>query len=292
MNKKAALLAGIGRLGVPVAENLVEKGWKIAVSYRRGHGSEKTVSQLANRLGGDRIVPIEASITETDQAERLVSLAFDSFGKIDALLAIASGYPDEQRDWQRWEEDADIEETDWEFYRSNFFSARNTALALLNKKDNLSEDLNVIFFSDARSLLYMDQKELDPYSRAEGILRMKLATVQKLGLKQLGKIAPQREVNPYTLAKRDLGHLTWKLSLEFQGGRVRVNTIAPGPMIPPPDKTPNQAQSVVDSTILKRWGGTEPIVQAVDFLLDNSFLSGEIIHIDGGFFIHNRFSSS
>ena len=43
---KTAVFAGIGRLGVPVVENLVSQGWQAVISYRPGHASQKTVKKL------------------------------------------------------------------------------------------------------------------------------------------------------------------------------------------------------------------------------------------------------
>ncbi len=288
MSQKSALLAGIGRLGIPVVENLVKKGWKIAVSYRRGRSSEITVQGLSKKLGSDSVFGIDASISETKEAGQFVSRALEILGKADALICFASGYPEETRDWKRWENGLGVREEDWEFYLSNFFSARNTALPLLREKRNPAGDLSVIFFSDARSLLYMDQTLLDPYPEFGGVAEVDITGVKAAGLEQMRRSAPAREVNPYTLAKRDLAHLTWKLALDYQGGKARINTIAPGPMLPPPDKSAGEASDVVAQTLLKRWGGEIPVVQAVDFFLENSFISGEILRVDGGFNLFNR----
>lgn len=289
MEPKSAILAGIGRLGIPVAGNLVRKGWKLAVSYREGHGSEKTVRRLTETLGPDSILGINASVSEKKGAEKFLSAALEGLGRADALICFASGYPGEQRDWQRWEQGLGVREEDWKFYLSNFFSARNVTLPLLLEKNNPAEDLSIIFFSDARSLLYMDPCVLDPYPESGGITEVDLAAVKEEGPRQMKGYAPAREINPYTLAKRDLGHLAWKLALDFQGGRARINAIAPGPMLPPPDKSAEEASSVLEQTLLKRWGGETPIVQAVDFFLENPFVSGEILRVDGGFNLFNRF---
>jgi NAD(P)-dependent dehydrogenase (short-subunit alcohol dehydrogenase family) len=289
MAQRSALLAGIGRLGVPVAENLVSKGWRIAVSYREGHGSEKTVKGLAEKLGRDFVRGINASIEEKQGADHFISASLEGLGKADALICFASGYPGEKQDWQRWERGLAVRDDDWDFYLSNFFSARNPALSLLRAKNNPARDLSIIFFSDARSLLYMDPCCLDPYEKFGGVAEVSLNEVKEAGLRQLEKSAPAREINPYTLAKRDLGHLTMALALDHRGGNIRVNTIAPGPILPPPDKSEEEARSVVEQTLLKRWGGEAPIVQAVDFFLENSFVSGEILRVDGGFNLYNRF---
>jgi len=291
MGHKTAVLAGIGRLGVPITENLVRHGWRVSASYRAGRGSENTVQELAENLGADTLFPVQASITEPDGAEKLVAATLKRYGRIDALLCIASGYPAEKQDWRRWESGEPPTDDDWKFYNSNFFSARHAAISLLHAEGNPAEDLNIIFFSDARSLLYMDQNILDPYSREGGIIEVTQETARSTGLRQLRENSPRREVNPYTLAKRDLGHLAWVLARKFQGGRNRVNVIAPGPIIPPPDKNQEEAQAVVDQTLLRRWGGPDPVVKAVDFFLETDFLSGEILRVDGGFFLKNRFEN-
>ena len=289
MLKKSVLLAGIGRLGIPVVENLAAKGWRVAVSFRKGHNSEKTVKVLSTKLGKDSVLGFDTSISEPDQAQKFITSSLEYLGRIDALICIASGYPDEQLDWRRWEDGRGIEEKDWEFYNSNFFTALNTTLPLLDSINNPAKDLSIIFFSDTRSLLSMDQSVLDPYAEFGGITRLDLETVKKAGLKRLEGSAPRREINPYTLAKIDLAHLSWTLALKYQGGRTRINTIAPGPMLPPPDKSKEEAGGVIEQTLLKRWGGTEPIVRAVDFFLDDNFLNGEILRVDGGFNLKSRF---
>ena len=289
MGKKAALLAGIGRLGVPVAENLAGKGWKVAASFRKGRESEKTVKALSRKLGSDTVLGIESAITEPGAADDFVSSALEQFGRIDALICIASGYPDEKKDWLRWENGEGLLEKDWLFYSSNFLTARNTALSLLPRTNNPAGDLNIIFFSDSRSLLYMNQNILDPYADSGGIARASMEIIRKLGPERMRNSAPPREINPYTLAKIDLVHLAWGLAAEYQGGRVRFNVIAPGPMLPPPGKSPSEAATVVEETLLKRWGETAPVVKAVDYLLANSFVTGEILRVDGGFSLYHRF---
>jgi NAD(P)-dependent dehydrogenase (short-subunit alcohol dehydrogenase family) len=39
---------------------------------------------------------------------------------------------------------------------------------------------------------------------------------------------------------------------------------------------------VEDGTPLGRWGGAEAIVQAVMFLVETDFVTGETIRVDGG----------
>jgi NAD(P)-dependent dehydrogenase (short-subunit alcohol dehydrogenase family) len=63
---------------------------------------------------------------------------------------------------------------------------------------------------------------------------------------------------------------------------ILVNAIAPGPIAPPPDITPEQNTQVLKNTPLRRWGGADEIAKAVLFLIETDFVTGECIRVDGG----------
>jgi len=63
---------------------------------------------------------------------------------------------------------------------------------------------------------------------------------------------------------------------------ILVNGIAPGPVLFPDHYTEEQKRSAVDRTLLKRAGSPRDIVNAIVFLIENDYITGEIIHVDGG----------
>ncbi len=87
---------------------------------------------------------------------------------------------------------------------------------------------------------------------------------------------------PYYVAKRGIIGLTEALALELAADQILVNAIAPGPMVPPPGTTDEELKAVEAATPLGRWGGERPIVDAVAFLLQSDFVTGETIRVDGG----------
>jgi len=87
---------------------------------------------------------------------------------------------------------------------------------------------------------------------------------------------------PYYVAKHAVIGLTEALALELAEDRILVNAIAPGPIVAPPDTTDEEYKAVEAATPLGRWGGETEIVSAVLFLLENDFITGETIRIDGG----------
>jgi pteridine reductase len=92
---------------------------------------------------------------------------------------------------------------------------------------------------------------------------------------------PQHPV--YSTAKAGLAMLTRALAREL-GPDVRVNGIAPGPILWPEAGVDSQLkEEIVAKTLLKRSGAPEDIVRAVLFLAkDAPYVTGQILAVDGG----------
>ena len=87
---------------------------------------------------------------------------------------------------------------------------------------------------------------------------------------------------PYYVSKAGVIALTEALALELAGDNILVNAIAPGPILPPPGTSAQEIQAVEEATPLGRWGGEIEIAKAVLFLLQNDFITGETLRVDGG----------
>ena len=61
-----------------------------------------------------------------------------------------------------------------------------------------------------------------------------------------------------------------------------MNAIAPGPVLFPEYYSEEQKRIAVERTLLKREGSPADIVKAVVFLIENDYITGEMIHVDGG----------
>lgn len=85
----------------------------------------------------------------------------------------------------------------------------------------------------------------------------------------------------HAVAKSALLALTRQSALEL-GPTIRVNAVAPGPVLPPSDYSPAQIENVAARTLLNRWGSAEDVAQAVKFLIEADYISGETIRVDGG----------
>lgn len=88
----------------------------------------------------------------------------------------------------------------------------------------------------------------------------------------------------YLLSKKILAEFTKMLSLELAPA-IRVNAIAPGFILNNVNEQ-NPSDDVVQKSIkripLQNKGDVANILQALNFLLDNDFVTGQILFIDGG----------
>ena len=87
---------------------------------------------------------------------------------------------------------------------------------------------------------------------------------------------------PYYVAKAGVVALTESLALEVARENILVNAIAPGPILPPPDMSLQEAEDVAKATPVGHWGGEAEIAKAVVFLCQTDFITGETIRVDGG----------
>ena len=87
----------------------------------------------------------------------------------------------------------------------------------------------------------------------------------------------------YSAAKAGLEAITKGLAREL-APEIKVNAIAPGAMLEPPDVTwtEEQKNKVIDSIPLKRMGSEKDIAEAVKFLANSEYITGQIIKVDGG----------
>ena len=85
----------------------------------------------------------------------------------------------------------------------------------------------------------------------------------------------------YHLSKRALLSLT-RLGADGYAPAVRVNAVAPGPVLPPPDKDEAYLADRGAEVPLARAGCAADVADAVLYLTHATFVTGQILYIDGG----------
>lgn len=95
---------------------------------------------------------------------------------------------------------------------------------------------------------------------------------------------PYLDYAAYFPSKGAIDVLTRTLAVELgtRNPRVRVNCIKPGPVLLPPDLPEAEKRAAIDATLVKREGAPDNIAQAVLSLIDNDFITGVCLPVDGG----------
>lgn len=85
----------------------------------------------------------------------------------------------------------------------------------------------------------------------------------------------------YLLTKKFLEVFTKQVAYEL-APKIRVNGIAPGIILPPKGKDEEYINKMAKNIPMKVSGDTDNITHAVDFLINNNFVTGQILFVDGG----------
>jgi|TARA_B100001094_G_scaffold184741_1_gene178984 pteridine reductase len=87
----------------------------------------------------------------------------------------------------------------------------------------------------------------------------------------------------YLAAKSGLQTLTKSLAKEL-APNIRVNAIAPGAILEPPniEWTTEQKKNIIHAVPMKRMGTEKDIVDAAMYLSEAEYVTGQILNIDGG----------
>ena len=117
-----------------------------------------------------------------------------------------------------------------------------------------------------------------------------LAMVNQEGGGVIVNLGDWAEVRPYLNyaayfpSKGGVTTLTRCLAVELahRNPKVRVNCVLPGPVLLPPDLPEEEKRQAINATLVKREGSPENIAAAVLAFVDNDFVTGACLPVDGG----------
>lgn len=92
---------------------------------------------------------------------------------------------------------------------------------------------------------------------------------------------PTPDFDIYGTTKAGLHNMMLVLAKKF-APTIKVNAVAPGPVLFSEPHTTQAKQQMLTETLLAKEGGEEPVYLAVKSLLDNPFITGVSIAVDGG----------
>jgi len=93
-------------------------------------------------------------------------------------------------------------------------------------------------------------------------------------------LRPGADRFPYTVSKAALASMTKSMAVAL-APRITVNGLALGAVLPPANESANE--KIIEQVPAQRWSDANEIEEALIFLLAGpSYITGEIIHVDGG----------
>lgn len=102
-----------------------------------------------------------------------------------------------------------------------------------------------------------------------------------VNLADLAGLQPWTAYAAHSISKAGLVHLT-RVAARALAPEVRVVGIAPGSVLPPDDFTAEDVARLADHIPIGRIGSPQDVVDAVLYLIRASFVTGEVLVIDGG----------
>ena len=135
-------------------------------------------------------------------------------------------------------------------------------------------DWDELLGSNLKAPLFLSQAAAPYLKHSHGII---------INMLDIHARRPLREHTLYSTAKAGLAMLTLSMAREL-GPEVRVNGVAPGPILWPEQGLDEQSkQAIIDNTALKRSGSPDDIASAIVYLVrDADYVTGQIIAVDGG----------
>lgn len=95
---------------------------------------------------------------------------------------------------------------------------------------------------------------------------------------------PYVDYSAYFASKGAIPTLTRCLAVELsaRNPRIRVNAVLPGPVMLPPSVSPEERERVIQATLVRREGEPRHVALAVRHFLENDFVTGTVLAVDGG----------
>jgi pteridine reductase len=242
---KVVLITGGRRVGSDLARLLAGRGARIAMTYLFSRGTiEATIADV--EAAGAEGLAIGADLSDPDQAERAVATTVERFGRIDALVNMAS------------------------VYRRTPFESLTPA----DFRDMIAANLAAPYFAAiaaGRRMLAQDARD--------GIK----GKIIQLG--DWATERPYKDYLPYLAAKGGLTTMTLALAAEL-APHVPVAMIQPAMIDAPPEFTEEDRREILDATPLRRFGSSADVNRLILYLLDETnFVTGASFRVDGGRFL-------
>jgi NAD(P)-dependent dehydrogenase (short-subunit alcohol dehydrogenase family) len=138
-----------------------------------------------------------------------------------------------------------------------------------------TEDFNALVSTTLAGFLYVSQLAV------KQMLKQKTGNIVNVSTTLVGHAVASLGAAVQIMAKGGLDAVTRALAMEYAKDGIRVNTVALG-VIKTPMHKPETYEFLQELHPIGRMGEVKEVVDAVLFLTDATFTTGEILHVDGG----------
>lgn len=132
-----------------------------------------------------------------------------------------------------------------------------------------------LMISNAGGPFFLSQLLSDELKKTKGNI---------INITDIHAVKPLKNYCVYSIAKAANDMVTKSMAKEL-APNVRVNAVAPGPIIWPENSntlTEENKNKIIDKTLLNKIGSPEDIAKAVYFFAENNYITGQILAVDGG----------
>jgi NAD(P)-dependent dehydrogenase (short-subunit alcohol dehydrogenase family) len=138
-----------------------------------------------------------------------------------------------------------------------------------------TEDFDALVSTTLSGFFYVSQLAV------KQMLRQKSGSIVNISTTLVDHPVAGVPVTLQVMTKGSLDAVTRALAMEYAGDGIRVNTVSLG-VIKTPMHKPESYEFLKGLHPVGRMGEIEEVVDAVLFLTDATFTTGEILHVDGG----------
>jgi NAD(P)-dependent dehydrogenase (short-subunit alcohol dehydrogenase family) len=241
--KVAVVIGGTSGIGRAIAHGFAQAGADVIPTSRRAEQVEAAASEI--EAFGRRSLRVTSDVSDRESLARVLSESVTAFGQVDILVNSAGR--------TKRGPTIDYPEDEW----------------------NAIIDTNLT--GTLRACQVFGKHMLE---RESGSI---------INIASLSTFVALYEVAAYSASKAGVGSLTKSLAIEWSSRGVRVNAIAPGVFRTALnqkllDET-ERGREFLLRTPMRRFGNVEELAGAAIFLASDaaSFVTGEIIAVDGGF---------